>query len=193
MEARQMNGIREYLARSSKAVAGLDPDEVARAAEVVLECIASGGTVFLCGNGGSAADSLHLAAEFTGRFLLERPGMRAVALTDNCAALTAIANDYGYVRVFSRQIEALGRPGDLLWAISTSGTSPSILAAADAAHAAGMKVLAFTGNGSGGLAAAADASVTAPAGPSCHVQEALLAAGHAICMHVEKAFPENKA
>ncbi len=104
-------------------------EELARAAELLVAALGRGGTVLLCGNGGSAADAQHIAAELTGRFLRERRGLPAVALTTDTSALTAIGNDYGFDRVFARQVEALGRPGDVLLAITTSGASPNVLQA----------------------------------------------------------------
>ena len=116
---------------------------VAQAAETIVDCFENGGTVFFCGNGGSAADAQHLAAEFSGRYLVDRPGLPAIALTTNTSALTAIGNDYGYDDVFARQLESLGAPGDVLVAITTSGKSPSIRTAVGAADALGMTVIAL--------------------------------------------------
>jgi phosphoheptose isomerase len=124
-----------------------------RASELMVAVLRAGNKLLVCGNGGSAADAQHFSAEFTGRYERERPGLPAIALTVDTSALTAIANDYGYDLVFSKQVQALGRPGDLLMAISTSGNSGSVLKAVEAAHAGGMKVLALTGKDGGRLAA----------------------------------------
>lgn len=182
-----MGEIGDYLAEAVAALASLDPGGLEKAAGICAASIRAGGTVFFCGNGGSAADSMHLAAELVGRFGRDRAPIRAVALTADTAVLTALANDYGYDRVFARQIEALGRTGDVLVAVSTSGSSPSVLKAVEAARAAGMKVVAMTGEKGGGFAASADAAVVSPSGFPGHVQEVLLAAGHALCLAVENA------
>jgi len=121
------------------------------AASVIVNCLKNGGKVLACGNGGSAADAQHFAAELVNRFEMNRPGMAAVALTHDASVITSIANDFSFAQVFSRQVEALGRPGDLLLLISTSGDSNNIVAAADAAAAVGMQSIALTGKDGGKL------------------------------------------
>jgi D-sedoheptulose 7-phosphate isomerase len=182
-----MSECRRYLGEAAGLLSALDVSGLEAAATACIECIGRNGTIFFCGNGGSAADSQHFAAELVGRFRIERKPLRALALTENCAAITAIANDYSYDEVFSRQLAALGRPGDVLVAISTSGSSPSILKALEVARTMRMGIVAFTGLRGARFAELADSAVIAPAEESGHVQEALLAAGHALCSAIEAA------
>lgn len=164
---------------------------VAAAAEVVIGALETGGTVYLCGNGGSAADAQHLAAEFSGRFVRERAALAAVALTTNTSALTAIGNDYGYDEVFSRQLEGLGTPGDVLIAITTSGGAESVRRAVHAAHRLGMTVIGMTGTRGAAFAEMCDVALVTPHAVTSHVQEGHIAMGHALCLVVEQAlFPE---
>jgi len=160
---------------------------VAEAAEVVIQCLETGGTLFFCGNGGSAADSQHLAAEFSGRFQIERAPLAVVALTTNSSALTAIGNDYGYDHVFSRQLEGLGTPGDVLVAISTSGGAASVHRAVAAARKLGMTSIAMTGLKGRAFAASCDVALVTPSDVTSHVQEGHIAMGHALCLLVERA------
>ena len=160
---------------------------VAQAAELCICALKAGGKVMFCGNGGSAADAQHLAAELSGRFERNRAGLAGLALTTDTSALTAIANDFGYDRVFARQVEALGRPGDVLYAISTSGNSPNVLAAVEAARARGIRVVAVTGASGGKMRAACDVLVNVPAVAAARVQEMHIAVGHMICGIVEEA------
>lgn len=141
----------------------------------------------MCGNGGSAAESQHFAAELTGRFRRERRAWAAVALTTDSSALTAIANDYGFEQVFARQVEAVGRSGDVLLAISTSGASPNVLAAARRARALGVQVVALTGPDPGPLATDADVVIAAPGASTARVQEVHLTLLHAMCDELETA------
>ena len=127
------------------------PAEIARAGTALAKAIQAGRKALACGNGGSAADSQHFAAEMVGRFERDRPGMPAIALTVDTSALTAIANDYDFERVFSKQVEALGQPGDVLLGISTSGNSKNVIEAVKAAHAKGMVVIALTGRDGGAM------------------------------------------
>ena len=144
-------------------------------------CLARGGKILLCGNGGSAADAQHLAAEFVNRFLTERPALPAIALSTDTSALTAIGNDLDFSQVFARQVEALGRRGDLLLGISTSGNSANVLAALRAARSAGMFTVGFTGQGGGEMAAFCHILLEAPSGHTPLVQELHIAAGHLFC------------
>jgi D-sedoheptulose 7-phosphate isomerase len=176
-----------YLAEAAGLLSAIEASGLEAAAAACIECIDRGGTIFFCGNGGSAADSQHFAAELVGRFRKERRPLRALALTENCASITAIANDYSYEEVFSRQLQALGRAGDMLVAISTSGSSPSVLRALETARTMEIGTVAFTGLRGMHFAALADAAVVAPAEESGHVQEVLLAVGHALCSAIEAA------
>ena len=162
--------------------------EIARAAAMVTESFQRGGKLLLCGNGGSAADCQHLAAEFVCRLSKDvaRPGLPAIALTTDTSYLTAYANDFGFDGVFARQIEALGSAGDVLLAISTSGSSPNVLAAADAARHKAIAVIALAGDG-GPLAAAADVAIQVPSRDTQLIQQVHLAIEHLICQLVEQA------
>ena len=163
---------------------------VAAAAELILACFENGGTVFFCGNGGSAADAQHLAAEFSGRYLVDRPGLPAVALTTNSSAVTAIGNDYGYDQVFSRQLEGLAARGDVLVAITTSGGSESVRRAVATAHDMGLTVVGMTGAKGAGFAATCDVALITPSESTPNIQEGHIAMGHAFCLLVERTlFP----
>ena len=155
------------------------PSVLLEVISVASSCLQKGGTLLVCGNGGSAADAQHFAAELVGRVRTDRRALPALALTTDTSALTAIANDYGYEQVFSRQVEALARPGDLLFAISTSGTSPNVVAAARVARDRGCSVVAMTGRDGGGLAPLADHLLAVPADVVSRIQEI-----HALCIHV---------
>ncbi len=167
-------------------------EAAAEAARLVVAALRAGGKLLLCGNGGSAADAQHWAAELVSRFHYDRPGLAALALTVDSSALTGIGNDYGYDRVFARQVEALGRRGDVLFGLSTSGRSPNVLAAMAAARGLGMATVGFTGTGPGSaaLAAASDVLVQVPSASTPAIQEGHEVLGHAICALVERAmFP----
>ena len=174
----------DEIAANFAALKALAP-RIAQAAGMWSAALRSGGRVLFCGNGGSAADAQHLAAELSGRFERNRPAMAGLALTTDTSALTAIANDFGFEHVFARQVEALGRPGDVLYAISTSGNSPNVLAAAKAARARGMSVIGVAGLGGGKLAALSDVLLDVPASKAARVQELHIAMGHMICGMVE--------
>ncbi len=157
---------------------------IAQATEVMVRCLLANGKILACGNGGSAADSQHFAAELLNRFERERPGLAAFALTTDSSTLTSIANDYDYSQVFSKQVLALGHPHDVLLAISTSGNSPNVVAAAHAAHEREMKVVALTGRDGGELGkslAAADVHVCVPHQVTARIQEVHLLALHCLC------------
>lgn len=159
---------------------------IAEAAQIILDAYKAGGKVFLIGNGGSAADAQHIAAELAGRFKLERTGLPAIALTTNTSILTALANDYGYDRVFSHQLEALANDKDVLIAITTSGTSPNILKAVEMAHSKGVTVIGLTGAKGGKLKDSADLTIMVPSDDTPRIQEAHITIGHIICHLVEK-------
>jgi len=166
---------------------------VAEAAEAIVASLESGGTIYFCGNGGSAADAQHLAAELSGRYLVDRPALAAVSLTTNSSALTAIGNDFGFERVFARQLEGLGVAGDVLVAISTSGGSPNVVAAIEVAHQQGLAVIGMTGLKGRDFAALCDFALITPSDSTPRVQEGHIAMGHVLCELVERAlFPVRK-
>lgn len=148
-------------------------------------CLASGGKIMFCGNGGSAADSQHLAAEFTNRFKLERPPLPGLALTTDTSALTAIGNDYSFDEIFSKQLQALGRPGDILVGFSTSGTSSNIIRAMREAKRNDIVTVGMAGQSGGEMAAVSDFLVTVPSGDTPVIQEIHIAAGHMLCHLVD--------
>jgi D-sedoheptulose 7-phosphate isomerase len=170
--------------------------EIARAGEALAQALKSGQKVLACGNGGSAADSQHFAAEIVGRFERERPGMPAVALTTDTSALTAIANDYSFDVIFSKQVEALGREGDFLLGISTSGNSKNVLEAVKAAHSRRMRVIALTGRDGGAIATAlepGDFHLNVSHPRTMRIQEVHLLAIHCLCEVVDTViFGERK-
>jgi D-sedoheptulose 7-phosphate isomerase len=155
-------------------------------AELIADTFRSGGKILLCGNGGSAADCQHMAAEFVSRFAkdLDRPALPAIALTTDTSILTAVSNDAAFEGVFERQVQALGKPGDLLFAISTSGNSLNVIRAAESAAKAGMRTVALTGNG-GRLAKMTHVAISVPSADTQHIQEAHLAIEHVLCELVE--------
>jgi len=161
-------------------------EKIAQAAHLLLRSYQNGGKVLLCGNGGSAADAQHLAAELSGRFYVDRPPLYAEALHVNTSYLTAVANDYGYDEVFARMVEAAGRPGDVLIAISTSGNSPSVLRAAQRAATLGMTVLGLTGASGGRLAPLCALCLNAPSNDTPRIQECHILIGHIWCELLEK-------
>lgn len=159
---------------------------IERAARLVADSLNQGGKVLTCGNGGSLCDAQHFAEELSGRYRNDRPALAAIALTE-ASHMTCVANDYGFEFVFSRFVQALGRPGDVLLAISTSGNSPNILRAAEAAQAAGMQVIALTGKDGGKLAALADVEIRAPHhGYADRIQEIHIKAIHIMIMLIEQ-------
>ncbi len=160
---------------------------VNRIARTLIAAFSTGRKVLWCGNGGSAADAQHLAAEFSGRFLRERRGLPSEALSVNSSALTAIANDYGYDRVFARQVEAFVVAGDVVIGLTTSGNSPNVILALEEAKKLGATTIAFTGNGGGNIAGVADISLVGPDGYSALVQEVHITLGHIVCDLVEQA------
>jgi D-sedoheptulose 7-phosphate isomerase len=182
--------IARHLADHQRTIAALMDlaGDLERIAGLMINALAGGGRIFWLGNGGSAADSQHLASELVGRFERERPGLAAIALTTDSSALTAIGNDYGFDQVFARQVEALCRPGDLVIGISTSGNSPNVLRALEKARDMGIATAALTGRDGGHLKELADASLIAPAANTARIQEAHLLAGHILCDLVEAHF-----
>jgi phosphoheptose isomerase len=168
-------------------------DAIVAASELLRDAVLAGKKVLLCGNGGSAADAQHIAAELVGRFVVERRPLAAIALTTDTSALTAIANDYGFEHVFSRQVQALSAPGDVLIAITTSGTSKNVVAAADAARACGMKVIGLTGAKGAAFVASCDAGIAVPSTNTARIQELHITIGHVLCEAVDEAFAPARA
>ncbi len=161
---------------------------IAAAIQAILASVTSGGKVLACGNGGSAADAQHFSAEFVGRFERERPELGAIALSTDSSILTAVANDYDFHQVFAKQVRALGQPGDVLLAITTSGSSANVLAAVEAAHAREMTVVALTGRGGGRMTQAlreTDVHICVPHERTARIQEVHILAIHCICDGVD--------
>lgn len=160
---------------------------VVAAAEAVEACLRAGGRFFTCGNGGSAADAQHIAAELAGKFYIDRPGLAALALSVNTSALTAIGNDFDYAEVFSRQLDGIAHPGDVLLAITTSGSSRNVRAAAEKARAIGMSVIGMTGARGRSFAESCDLALVVPSEDTPRIQEGHICAGHLVCQLVEDA------
>lgn len=167
-------------------------DSIVSAAELMIETIKSGAKILLCGNGGSAADSQHLAAELVSKLKLERSAIPAIALTTNTSTLTAIANDYDFSQVFVRQLEAFGRKNDLLVGISTSGNSENVLKAVDYAHKNGLRAIVMTGGDGGDLAGKADVDIIVPSEDVQRIQEAHITVGHILCDILEQSIFGNR-
>ena len=170
-----------------KTIEMMIPD-IQEASELMVNILKGGGKVLLCGNGGSAADAQHIAAELTGRYKSERKGLPAIALTTDTSALTAISNDYGYDRVFERQVEALANRGDLLIGISTSGNSQNIISALTSAKAAGCQTLGFSGREGGEMNKVCDINLVVPSTDTPRIQEIHILIGHILCQAVDDAF-----
>jgi D-sedoheptulose 7-phosphate isomerase len=162
-------------------------------ADAIIAALRHGHKLLIVGNGGSAADAQHIAAEIVGRYKKERPAYTAIALTTDTSALTAIANDYGFEQVFSRQVEGVGARGDVLLALSTSGRSPNILAALRTAHQRGLITIAFTGSKGGALGTVCDHVLIAPSDDTAAIQQIHLAIGHGICEEIEQALMREPA
>jgi D-sedoheptulose 7-phosphate isomerase len=163
--------------------------ELERIAEIWRQSLSAGGRIFFAGNGGSAADAQHLAAELVVRFRVNRQALPGLALTTDTSILTACSNDFGFEEIFSRQVEAFGHSGDVLVAISTSGKSSNILKAAKEAHRAGLKVVIFCGRDPSLLAQYADAILAVPSDVTAHVQECHMICGHILCEWIERNYP----
>ncbi len=175
-----MRHLTELAALASQSATDLAP-AIERAVGMVRTTLKNGGTLFFCGNGGSAADAQHIATEYVVRYRKERRAYAAVALTTDTSLLTAAGNDYGFDTIFSRQVEALGKPGDLLVMHTTSGNSPNLLRAAEAAKARGMSTLALSAKGGGALAAMADHCITVATDRTDRAQEIQMCIEHYIC------------
>ena len=186
----EYHGRRDFAALLADRRGQLDapryPGQVAAIVAAMVDAFRNGKKVLWCGNGGSAADAQHLAAEFSGRFLRERGGLPSEALSVNTSALTAIGNDFGYDEVFARQVDAFVQPGDVVVGITTSGKSANVVRALEEANKRGATTVAFTGNGGGPLAEIADLVLMGPDGYSAIVQEVHITMGHIICDLVEQ-------
>jgi len=179
------------LRKTASVIGALVADaELARTIETVarlcVKALRDGNKILLAGNGGSAADAQHLAAELVSRFYFDRPGLPAVALTTDTSALTAIGNDYGFERLFSRQVDALGRKGDVFIGLSTSGNSPNILKALDEARLKGLVTVGLTGQGGGRMAALCDHCMRMPSSETPRIQEGHIVVGHTVCALIER-------
>jgi len=178
-----LTNLNEHMALFQQ-LSGLDTS-ISKAIDACVLSLQKGGKLMLCGNGGSAADSQHLAAEFTGRFIKDRPPIAAVALSTDTSALTCIGNDYSFNDIFSRQIQALGKAGDCLIAISTSGNSGNVLSAVAAAKSLGISTIGLLGRDGGKLKAQCDVSIVVPSQVTARIQEAHILIGHSLCGAVE--------
>ncbi|MBL0217018.1 MAG: SIS domain-containing protein [Myxococcales bacterium] len=185
--------VRQALLDSTRVKLALDPIAIATAAELLRDAMLAGKKVLLCGNGGSAADAQHIAAELVGRFVAERRALAAIALTTDTSALTAISNDYGFEQVFARQVDGLGAEGDVLVAITTSGASKNVLAAVKVARERGMKVIGLTGSKGAAFVAACDAGVAVPSTVTARIQECHIVIGHVLCEVLDEAFVPTPA
>ena len=182
--------VRGYLLETSRTAARTAEscgEEILRAAAAIVESLRAGGKILLCGNGGSAGDAQHLATEFVSTLTLDRPrdAIPAISLTTDTSLLTAVSNDFGFEHVFARQVEALGREGDVLIGISTSGNSANVVEAFERARAAGIRTIALTGESGGALGPLADIAINVPSPETSHVQEAHIAVGQLIAFLVE--------
>jgi D-sedoheptulose 7-phosphate isomerase len=191
LEDRLQDFIAGELRKTASVIGALVADaELARTIETVarlcVKALHDGNKLLLAGNGGSAADAQHLAAELVSRFYFDRPGLAAVALTTDTSALTAIGNDYGFERLFARQVDALGRKGDVFIGLSTSGNSPNILKGLDEARLKGLVTVGLTGQGGGKMAALCDHCLRMPSSETPRIQEGHIVVGHTVCALVER-------
>jgi D-sedoheptulose 7-phosphate isomerase len=167
-------------------------EQIEKCADVIFAAVSSGKKILICGNGGSAADAQHIAAEFVGRYETERRGLPAIALTTDTSALTALSNDYGFERIFSRQVEALASKGDVLISFSTSGNSPNVIAAVMKAREIGCKTIGLTGMDGKKLASLCDACILVPSRRTARIQEAHITIGHIWCEIIDSKFKEGE-
>ncbi len=181
------NSLNEHLLVFHKVLAEM-PETIEECAGLIFETFQNGGKVLICGNGGSAADAQHLAAEFVGRYETERIGLPSIALTTDTSALTALANDYGFERIFARQVEALAQKNDLLIAISTSGNSPNVISAVMSARNIGCKILGMTGAKGKKLASLCDKCILVPSERTARIQEAHITIAHIWCEIIDKKY-----
>lgn len=190
--------VQDYIDQSAAALAAFqaDPaqmDLLFAMGDAVVRSLRAGGKLMIAGNGGSAGDAQHLAGEFTGRLMYDRAPLAAMALNVDTSALTAIGNDYGFDLVFERQVIGLGRAGDVLLGLSTSGNSPNVLRALTAARSLGMVTMGFTGAGGGEMVASTDLLLRVPSGHTPVIQQVYMVAGHIVCALVERAmYPQTR-
>jgi D-sedoheptulose 7-phosphate isomerase len=163
---------------------------IEQATHLMIQTLEQGNKILLCGNGGSAADSQHIAAELVGKLLVKRKALPAIALTTDTSCMTALGNDFGYDTIFQRQVEALGKKGDVLIGISTSGHSPNVLAAVQLARDMGLKTVGLSGRDGGTLAKSVDLSITVPSDSTQRIQESHITIGHILCELIEAHFAE---
>ncbi len=173
---------------TAQLVADTMSEAIQKACEMAIETLKSGAKILIFGNGGSAADAQHIAAELTGRYKTERPSLAAIALTTDTSALTAIGNDYGYERVFDRQLEGLGRAGDMAIGISTSGNSKNVISALKLAKQKGMKTLGLSGRDGGGMNEVCELNIVIPSNDTPRIQEMHITIGHIICQAIDDSF-----
>lgn len=183
-----MTSTRDYIRTVARNFDALEQmsDVIDQASALCIDALRTGGKVVFCGNGGSAADSQHLAAELMGRFLIDRDPLPALALTVDTSALTAIGNDYGYKHVFARQLRGIGKSGDVIVGLSTSGTSENVVAAFETARELGIKCIALTGQNASPMSAIAEVAIRVPSAKTNHIQEMHIAVGHIVCGAIEK-------
>jgi D-sedoheptulose 7-phosphate isomerase len=187
----EVNGVTDEISRSARVLSELTSNRaivlaINAAIEASTDALRRGNKLLFAGNGGSAADCQHMAGEYVSRFNFDRPGLAGIALTVDTSAITAIGNDYGYEQVFARQLEALGRPGDVLYAYSTSGNSPNVLLALERARQLGVKSVGMTGDRKGKMVGVCDICIEVPSSLTPRIQEAHLVIGHVICGAVER-------
>ena len=184
----------EEAARSLESIRSTSyPSQISQAVDLLVERLASGNKLLVCGNGGSAADAMHICGELVGRFFREREALPAIALNTDPAILTAWSNDYSYDTVFSRQVEALARRGDIVWGISTSGNSKNVVAALKTARELGAATIAMTGQGGGAMAQHADVLLAVPLSVTPRIQEVHIVTYHIICETVEAELCKRSA
>ncbi|MCD1636965.1 D-sedoheptulose 7-phosphate isomerase [Martelella mediterranea] len=190
----RQNEVLAYFSETEKAIRAsrvLAP-EVVRASELCVSALRNGGKIIFCGNGGSAADAQHLAAELMGRFLIDREPLPALSLTVDTSALTAIGNDYGFDKVFSRQLRGIAQKGDVVFGLSTSGNSTNVIEAFNLARSLGLSTIGLTGQGGGKMKEISDVLIAVPHGQTNHIQEVHIAIGHLICAFVEAELCQSK-
>ena len=180
----ELNGHKETVQRTIDTMT----DKIEAAAQMAIQTLKAGNKIILFGNGGSAGDAQHIAAELTGRYKTERRGLPGIALTTDTSALTAIGNDYGYDQVFSRQVEALAQKGDLLIGISTSGNSQNVIKALSLASEMGLKTIGMSGRSGGGMNECCDINLIIPSDDTPRIQEMHITIGHIICQLIDEAF-----
>ncbi len=183
-----------HFAKQAEAMSGMPAlaPAIAAAGDQLVSALKGGGSVWLAGNGGSAADAQHIAAEMEGRLEQERPARAVHTLAANGSTISSIGNDYGFDAVFARQVAGYVRAGDLLWLISTSGNSPNLIAAAEAARGKGVYVLGLLGKGGGPLNDLCDGSIIIPSNDTQHIQEAHITVGHILCKLVDEQIPATE-